>query len=504
MKPAANRSRRALGVVVAGLLVLSVCAALPIDPQGPFDARDDSRLAGMHLERSGWSSLIEPWAAPFHIVAGAPDFRVAAAVVLIWLILGAAAWRLVSDSRARTVKPLWLCALRAAWMGIAAGVVLVMWLVCAVMIRLPGWRLVVDDARTLVADLQSHTFRSGDGLVSEAENFAWHSAAGINVVALTEHVQVARTTGADEAGRAASAPLPAVILGMELRSNRVGTHLLGLGLQPDYPCPTNPVDSTFPARYATCVHEQHGGAVIAMAFKLRLEDVIPYADAGIDAFEIANLGHPRIPSDVRHRLLEVARERGLPLVASSDWHGWGGISRTWTVIRAPEGVPTSPDKAAALVVKKLRDRDASDFIPVVAGHLGSPSPLRGIFSPVVEPLRYAAELSLAQVLSWWVWSALALALVLVLSRLGFAPARSVLALFLAMVGSGLSWAGLRLILATMNGLTTSDFPREIGTHISLLGSVALLAALWLGISVWRARRARVTFQPAVAVLRARG
>jgi len=159
-------------------------------------------------------------------------------------------------------------------------------------------------------------------------------------------------------------------------------------------------------------------------------------------------------------------------------------------------VPTSPDKVAALVVKKLRDRDAADIIPVVAGYLGSPSLLRGIFSPVIEPLRYAAELSLAQVISWWVWSALAIALVLVLSRFGLAPAKSFLALLLALVGSGLLWAGLSLILATMNGQTTSGFPREIGTYTSLLGGAVLLTTVWLGISVWRARRSRLTFQPA--------
>jgi TRAP-type C4-dicarboxylate transport system permease small subunit len=93
---------------------------------------------------------------------------------------------------------------------------------------------------------------------------------------------------------------------------------------------------------------------------------------------------------------------------------------------------------------------------------------------------------------------LAIALVRVLSRFGFAPAKSFLALLLALAGSGLLWAGLRLILATMNGLTTSGFPREIGTYASLLGGAALLAAVWLGISVWRARRSRLTFQPAVA------
>lgn len=500
LRSAASHSQRAVVAVVAGLLVLSICAALPMDPQGPFDARDHSRLAGMRLEPSSWSSLIEPWAAPFYIFAGAPDFRVAVVVVLLWLFLGGAAWRLVSDSRERAVKPFWPCVLRAAGTGAAAGLVLMLWLVCAVMVRLPGWRLVVDDEKTLVADLQSHTFSSHDGLASEAENFAWHAAAGINVVALTEHTHVATAPSAGEAEGAESAPPPAVILGTELRRKRAGSHLLGLGLKPGYRCPTSSADPDFLSRYATCVHEQHRGAVVALAYKLRAEDVTAFADAGVDGFEIANFGHPRIPSDVRDRLLEVTRERGLVLVASSDWHGWGGISRTWTVIRTPEGVPTSPDKAAALVVEKLREHDVENIIPVVAGYLGSPSPLRGLFSPVIEPLRYAAELSLARVLSWWVWCALAIALAPVLSRRGLAPAKSFLALLLALVGSGLSWAGLRLIWATMNGLTTSSFPLEIGACVALLGGATLLSAVWLGRSVWRARRLRstVTFQTAVA------
>jgi predicted metal-dependent phosphoesterase TrpH len=486
------------GGILVGLLVLSVCAALPLQPQGPFDARDHSRLAGMRLEPSGWSSLIEPWAAPIHILAGAPDFRVAGAAALIWLVLGVAAWRLVTDMRRRHAHSRWRCALRAVGTGVAAGLVLVVWMVSALMIRLPGWRLVVDDAKTLVADLQSHTFRSHDGLVTEAENLAWHSAAGINVVALTEHAHVATSAGADTAGLAASTPRPAVILGTELRWKRTGAFLLGLGLEPDYQSPDDPRDPTFPARYATYVHEQHRGAVIALAFKLRLEDVIPLAEAGFDAFEIANSGHPRIPSEVRQRLLEVARERGLVLLASSDWHGWGGVARTWTVIRTPEGVPASADEIAELVVKKLRDRDTADFIPVVAGYLGSPSPLRGVFAPIVEPLRYAAELSLARVISWWVWAALVLVLVLVLLRLGLAPGKSLLVLLLSLGGSGLSWVGLRLLLARANGLTTSGFPREVGTHISLLGAVALLAAVWLATSVWRGRCSRQSSQPAAA------
>ena len=37
-------------------------------------------------------ALIEPLTAPIQVVAGAPDFRIAGACLLIWVFFGAGAW----------------------------------------------------------------------------------------------------------------------------------------------------------------------------------------------------------------------------------------------------------------------------------------------------------------------------------------------------------------------------------------------------------------------------
>ena len=41
-------------ILVFGLTVLTVLSCLAYDPQGPFDARDYTRVAGMRLEQRPW------------------------------------------------------------------------------------------------------------------------------------------------------------------------------------------------------------------------------------------------------------------------------------------------------------------------------------------------------------------------------------------------------------------------------------------------------------------
>ncbi|MEI6655510.1 MAG: PHP domain-containing protein [Verrucomicrobiota bacterium] len=493
---AATTSRRfVLGATGIGLLALSLCALLPINPQGPFDARDNTRLPGMRLETSASAAFIEPLAAPLRIVAGAPDFRLATLSCLVWVICGAALWRAGSDLRTQRPGSIRTRILRAATTAGQAGGVLALWIAFGVTVRLPGWRLVVDDPHALIVDLHSHTYGSHDAFVSGPTNLAWHAAAGCNGVAITEHGDPAAAFATDLYANTATGSSPAVIPGLELAVLTRGQHLLALGLQPDYQTPPGRMAQDFPARYMTYIHSAQHGAVIAMGYKLHPEDASVLADAGVDAFEFTNQGHPNVSNAVRKAMLEVAAKRGIPLVASSDWHGYGGILRTWTVIRTSAVAATlSPQQKSMRVVEKLRERATADIIPVVAGSIGPPSRIRAVFSPFAEVLRYAAELSLAQVLAWWVWAAILLGITQLLGRVGL-PARQVLpALLLGVLAGGLLWAGLALVAVNPNGLIASGFPRHIGTYTLLLGSLALIAGGWTGRCAWLERR-----RPAPAV-----
>ena len=487
-----TRTRRhsfACGIMLLGLMALTLGSLLPLDPQGPFDARDFTSVPGMHLEQSLLGTLIEPFAAPFQIVAGAPDFRLAGLSCLIWFIGGAAVWRLVSDLRRRRPRSRRTLFVRSTIAGLAVGIVMALSIGATVMIRLPRWRLVVDDPNALVADLHSHTYGSHDGLVSGPQNLAWHAAAGYNVVAVTEHGYPAGGFATERYAQRAAGSLPAVIPGQELGFlyGREFLPMVVLGLRADYRESPNE-GAASPAEFMAYIHEPQRGAAIALGFMLEPEQAGVLADAGIDGFEIANYGHPNIPLAVRNAMLEMARKHGVALVASSDWHGCGGTARTWTVIHTAVAVAAlSPQQKSDLVVRKLRERGSRDIIPVVAGYLGPPSRMRAIFSPFAETYRYATELTLAQVLAWWVWSAIMLGLAHGLARIGLPAWRVFRALLLVALGASLLWSGLALVAVTPDGLLASGFPRHIGIYALLLGTPSLLAGCWLGRAAWRQR-----------------
>ena len=488
--PPATSPRRTLWLALAGLLGLTLCALLPIHPQAPLDARDFTPLTGMRLEPSVIGTLIEPWTAPFHIMAGAPDFRLAGLVSVIWVIVGTATWRALAEHRARRGGSLCRRVLRCAAAGLAAGLVMALWTAAAVTLRVPRWHLRVDDPNALIVDLHSHTYGSHDGLVSAAQNLAWHSAAGYNVVAVTEHRYPAGAFATQDYARHSPTPQPAVIPGQELGFlyQREYLPLLLLGLQADYV--ESPNQGTDPlAGYLAFIHGAQRGTTLAMGFTLNAPQAAVLADAGIDGFEIANYGHPNIPVAVRQAILAAARSHGLALVATSDWHGCGGTARTWTVIHAASPVAAmSPQQRADTVLEKLRERGSGDVLPVVAGYLGPASWWRALFAPIAETLRYAAELSLTQVLSWWLWSAVMLGLARLLARCGLPAGRVLGALLLAGVAVTLFWAGWQWVAVAPNGRLASGFPRHIGSYALLCATLALVAGAGLGRAAWRRRQ----------------
>ena len=194
-----SMSRKSILLVLA-LGLLTVFSLLPIHPQGPFDARDDSRIEWMKVEISPWGAVIEPLAAPILILAGAPDFRLAAASTLFWTVLGAVALHLRKRAGINAEVPgscggmgrkcegtatrLLLGPVTAAF-GAAAFLALIIFF--SLLARLPGWQLVVERPDMIVADLQSHTLESWDGLASLRTNLSWHSSSGYQVVAITDH-----------------------------------------------------------------------------------------------------------------------------------------------------------------------------------------------------------------------------------------------------------------------------------------------------------------------------
>jgi len=478
------RARPATACVLGGLVVVTILAVLPFAPEGPLAPRDWSRVQGIQLDFPATGALVEPVASLGHAIAGSPDVRVAAVSTLVWvLVVGGAASLALALRRGDAPARMALRALAGA--GACTGVFLV-WVGFSLLVPLPSWRLTTGSDDVVIADLQSHTFASHDGFVSARESIAWHAARGYDVVAVTEHNDPRGGLEA-EALSEMRALGTGVIPGVEWREPG-GGYLLALGLDGAKPPPVMAGSTAFAVSFCDEVHRIHSGAAIALDWKLSPEGVRRIAAAGIDGFEIANAGHPATPPEVRAAILDEAGKRGLVLVASTDWHGWGGFARTWTAVRVPGARDMTPPARARAVVAALRERRSEDITPVVAGHMGPASTARALFTPIVEVARYAMELSPLRVLAWWLWAGAILGAAELLRRARVRPGRALLAAALAIFGSGLVYEGTRLLGAWAAGVRAAAFLARVGGWGLALGLVALAAGATLVALELRRRR----------------
>ncbi len=454
-------------------LLLTVLALLPAEPQGPFDARSYQPATGVELDFPLAGALIEPLLAPGMALAGEPDVRVATCSTLVWLLLlagGAALYRHWRPERRLEAAAL-PAVLRASFL--AAGLFLA-YIAFTLLVPLPGWSLKVTDPDLIVADLQTHTLYSHDGLVTPAQNLALHRARGFDVVAFTEHNNPA---GAEAATAYAhnDATAPYAIVGTEVREPGQA-FVLALGWLP--------TERKWTPQW---LHDLDRKPVVALAWRVSVTDVHRLAAAGLSGFEIANGGHPNIPLPVREAILSEAQQRNLVLVASSDWHGWSGFWRTWTTIRTPGGGQLPRAEQAREVIKALQQRRSDDIQPVVAGYLGPPSLLQTLFAPASALLRYGMELSPLRVVAWWLWSGVFLLLWKILQRNELRPGAIFSAAALGVFGTGLAVQGGRLLSLTLPGMTAGATLTEVGLWGVTLGGVALLAAAFTLIRELRLR-----------------
>lgn len=482
-----KRYRNSAWILAFSLVVLTILSCLPYAPQGPFDARDYTRLTGMKLEQQPWTALIEPLSAPLQVIAGAPDFRVSGACLLIWVFLGAGALAIWAEIRSQSGKGRLAILGRGLRSAFAAALTLALLIFFLVMVRIPGWRLIVEDPDLVVADLHSHTVKSFDGLVSAKTNLKWHAACGCGLVGLTEHDSLFAhdtETGADPDFER----LPAFISGVEAHT-APGVMVTGLCAESHVelivPQIGAPRDRT--AWFAKHVHEDCRGAVFVVTLNnLQPADISRLVDNGVDGFEIVNFGHPGLRPDLRRALLDAWRSRGSVLVCSTDWHGWGGLMRAWTVIRTHGASSLSRRQLGAAAIMKLREQNGTDVIPVVAGTMGVPSLGRAVFSPVVETVRYALELSPDRVLSWWIWGWGVFALWVFLRLVGLDAGGLFASLLVGFIGLGLIFAGFSLMGEGAGQAAPFSFRMALVSIAS--GAAAFPVALISGILVWRKGR----------------
>jgi hypothetical protein len=463
-------------------LILATVASAMSSFRGvvPLDARTGQAIAGLdaafHYPALGVT--FEPFLALAHVIVEAPDFKVAGFSVGIWLFVvsGIAVFWMAG---LRTIKPtLGRRALQSAYRATESVLVLVLYIFFACMVPLPGLSLVVKDPAAIVADLHSHTALSTDGFVSLRQNLTYHRERGYNVVGITDHYSDVWYAGAFHRSEA---PTPEIIRGVEIRfwnsAPRRG-YLLALGLRQDVPFPFRNFDLLTDdaiRQFIDFVKNEHRGAVVALSLDLIEEDIERLAADGVDGFEIANFGHPELSDGVRAALLRVQATHRLALVADSDWHGWSGFSRTWTVIKSANAAGSQADQ----VIEALRNRDPARIVPIVSQAMFAPSDLRGIFAPFFEIVRYGAELSPARLASWWIWTLVMVWLAARLRAANVSPFRCLLGGTLLVLGGALAIRGTALAIAWGSGMP-HILPLVLAATSCGVGMFALMLAALIG------------------------
>lgn len=255
-----------------------------------------------------------------------------------------------------------------------------------------------------LVDPHSHTFYSHDGLVTPLQNLTWHARQGFSAWFVTEHYNI--QGGIAEQDLAMTTPYTSMI-GEEVRVKNDPHYFLALGITRSVAgwCPDCP--STV-RELAAKVHRQGGALVLALWWLHGPVALEHYRNDGVDAFEIANAGHKQdLTPQIRAQAERFSLRSGAPLVASSDWHGWGNYASTWTAFYIPDYATYSLPRLQSTIVSMLRSRQNTRIIPIVYDYPHQYwGTARFLFAPFFDFYYYFSTLGFAEYVSWVVWTLL--------------------------------------------------------------------------------------------------
>ena len=209
----------------------------------------------------------------------------------------------------------------------------------------------------VLVDFHSHTHRSHDGRwgFDVESNRAWHAAAGFNAVYVTDHQTMAgwqmladhgalqrgvnRVREASLAGIGAASSTATILPGIE--TVVPGAHLNLLGVSSASAPLFRHARDLDTAAFAIAPSAGRPLVLLTLPFDLGRS---PGRAPRIDAIEISNgsprgLGFARLH---RTRILSLADSLRVPVVASSNNHGWGATAVSWTALRLERWQAMSP------------------------------------------------------------------------------------------------------------------------------------------------------------------
>ncbi|MBN1787675.1 MAG: PHP domain-containing protein [Sedimentisphaerales bacterium] len=479
-----HKPNRRLALILASavLIFLTLTAALPIDVVGPFDARTHEPVDSVLVKFSPAGAILEPITALSHIIAGAPDMLVAFISIPIWIICIIACTITIIQLYRNHWRLNWPTALRIS-LGIDFWLLfLALYAMFALLVHIPNFQAVPQDANIVLAELQTHTFGSHDALISARDCLRWHGRRGCSVVAVTDHELL--DGGLESASLAESDnSLPAVIPGVEIGFSKLG-HVIALA--PKEQLAQLPLAERNHRPFPPWFH-QHcpQGAALALSYSLNSKKIERFVNMEIDGFSIANDGHPGFPHSLQKEILNTTNKHNLSLVVWTDWHGYTAILRTWTAFHIPDANSLSRNQRAAAVLDILRRRDQSSITPIAIGQMKQVSLARAVFAPFVETVIYALSLSPSRLLAWWVWGIALFVISTWLLYIGIHPGQFIIAVTLTLMGTAVWLKGLKLIIAHISGQAPYSYPLYFGSTALAIGIASVITAILIFLLIFR-------------------
>ncbi len=261
--------------------------------------------------------LVEPFVGfqLFFIRAGDPLIEYIVLWVWLFLIFGIL---LVSKQSKQFIK-YWILSVPAV---IGLAYLIIIWMVFW---PLPTNTIVNNSLDTILFNTHAHSHFSHDGLITPAEQMAWHDRNGFDAFFLTEHNHNSKTLELVKLQqRGALHQNPHIMSAIEFSGSN---HMVLLGL----------TDSliTFSKEDMFVIDEAHRqGALVGVAhwFDGRHNSLDHYVNLGVDGFEIANQNQIAYPMETHEKIVKMCSENQLFIIGGADYHGYGPTCKTWNAM----------------------------------------------------------------------------------------------------------------------------------------------------------------------------
>ena len=190
---------------------------------------------------------------------------------------------------------------------------------------LPSNTIVNNSQNTVLFNTHTHTHFSHDGLITPAEQMAWHDRNGFDALFLTEHNHNSKTLELVQLQQRGEIPHhPHIMSAIEFSGSN---HMVLLGL----------TDSliTFGKKDALIIKETHRqGGLIGLAhwFDGRNNSLDHYVNLGVDGFEIANQNQIAYPMETHEKIVKMCADNQLFIIGGADYHGYGPACNTWNAM----------------------------------------------------------------------------------------------------------------------------------------------------------------------------